>query len=164
MFNIDHFKDLDKKDFYESLLFFAKGLMDGEQDYIANLANISSLVFNTMVDVNWAGFYLIKEDELVLGPFNGKPACIRIEIGKGVCGTAVSKKLTQLVKDVHEFPGHIACDGDTNSEIVVPIIVNNKVVAVLDLDSPIKNRFNKEDQQNLEVLVSMIVDACNLEA
>lgn len=164
MFNIDHFKDLDKKDFYESLLFFAKGLMDGEQDYIANLANISSLVFNTMVDVNWAGFYLIKEDELVLGPFNGKPACIRIEIGKGVCGTAVSTKLTQLVKDVHEFPGHIACDGDTNSEIVVPIIVNNKVVAVLDLDSPIKNRFNKEDQQNLEVLVSMIVDACKLEA
>lgn len=164
MFNIEHFKELNKKDFYESLLFFAKGLMDGERDVIANLANISSLLFNTMEDVNWAGFYMMKEEQLVLGPFNGKPACIRIEIGKGVCGRAVSSKLTQLVQDVHEFPGHIACDGDTNSEIVVPIIVNNKVMAVLDLDSPIKNRFNTEDQENLEILVSMIIDACDLEA
>lgn len=163
MFNIEHFKDLDKKDFYESLLFFAKGLMDGESDLIANLANISSLLFNTMSDVNWAGFYMFKEDQLVLGPFNGKPACIRIEIGKGVCGSAVSTRQTQLVKDVHEFPGHIACDGDTNSEIVIPIIANNQMIGVLDLDSPIKNRFNKEDQQNLEVLVSMIIDACDLE-
>lgn len=163
MFNIEHFKDLDKKDFYESLLFFAKGLMDGESDLIANLANISSLLFNTMSDVNWAGFYMFKEDQLVLGPFNGKPACIRIEIGKGVCGSAVSTRQTQLVMDVHEFPGHIACDGDTNSEIVIPIIANNQMIGVLDLDSPIKNRFNKEDQQNLEVLVSMIIDACDLE-
>lgn len=164
MFNIDHFKDLSKKEFYESLLFFAKGLMDGERDFIANLANISSLLFNTMEHVNWAGFYLFKEDQLVLGPFNGKPACIRIEIGKGVCGTAVSSKQTQLVQDVHEFPGHIACDGDTNSEVVVPMIVNGAVIGVLDLDSPIKNRFSIEDQQNLEVLVSMIIDACDLEA
>lgn len=163
MFVLDHFKDLNRKDFYESLLLFAKGLMDGERDLIANLSNISSLLFNTMVDVNWAGFYIMKEQQLVLGPFNGKPACIRIEIGKGVCGTAVSSMETQLVKDVHEFPGHIACDGDTNSEVVIPIIVNSKVVAVLDLDSQVKNRFNSEDQQNLEVLVSMIVDACDLE-
>lgn len=163
MFNIEHFKDLDKKDFYESLLFFAQGLMDGETDLIANLANISSLLFNTMSDVNWAGFYMYKDDQLVLGPFNGKPACIRIEIGKGVCGSAVSTKQTQLVMDVHEFPGHIACDGDTNSEIVIPIIAKGTMIGVLDLDSPIKNRFNKEDQQNLEVLVSMIIDACDLE-
>lgn len=164
MFNIDHFKDLNKKDFYESLLFFAKGLMDGESDYIANLANISSLLFNTMADVNWAGFYLYKEDQLVLGPFNGKPACIRIESGKGVCGTAHSSGQTQLVMNVHEFPGHIACDGDTNSEIVVPIVVNGEVIAVLDIDSPIKNRFNIEDQENLEILVSMIIEACDVEA
>jgi len=160
MFNIDYFKQLNKEDFYESLLFFAKGLMDGERDMIANLSNVSSLLYNTMENVNWSGFYLYKEEQLVLGPFQGKPACIRIQLGKGVCGTAVSHKETQLVKDVHDFPGHIACDGETNSEIVIPIIIKDKVVGVLDIDSPILNRFDDEDVRYLETLVEYIKEAC----
>jgi len=164
MFNIEHFKNLDKKDYYESLLFFAKGLMDGEEDLIANLANIASLLFNTMEDINWSGFYLIRNNQLVLGPFHGKPACIRIEIGKGVCGTSVSQMTTQLVNNVEEFPGHIACDGDSKSEIVVPIVHNGKVLGVLDIDSPLVERFNEKDQEYLEDLVNLISTSCNWEA
>lgn len=164
MFNIDSFKELKKEDYYESLLFFAKGLMDGERDLIANLSNVASLIYNTMEEVNWAGFYLMKGNELVLGPFGGKPACIRIQLGKGVCGTCAASGAIQLVPDVHAFPGHIACDGDTNSEVVLPIIINNEVVGVLDLDSPIKNRFDEEDAANLAKLVDMLVEACDWEA
>ncbi len=163
MFNIDSFKNLKKEEYYESLLLFAKGLMEGERDLIANLSNISSLLYNTMTDINWSGFYIIKEGQLVLGPFGGKPACIRIQVGAGVCGTCVETKEVQLVPDVHTFPGHIACDGDTNSEIVLPIIIKDKVVGVLDIDSPILNRFDNEDQENLSHLVSMLVDNCDWE-
>jgi GAF domain-containing protein len=164
MFNIDHFKTLNKDEFYESLLIFSQGLMEGERDLIANLANISSLLFHTMQDINWAGFYILRDKELVLGPFHGKPACIRIALGKGVCGTAVSKGVSQLVEDVHSFPGHIACDGDTNSEIVIPITNRGKVVAVLDIDSPMIKRFDVTDQLELEKLVSILEDACDWEA
>lgn len=161
MFDIESLKNLEQKDFYEAIILFARGLIEGEEDVIANLANLSSLLYQTMVDVNWAGFYFIRDEELVLGPFQGNPACIRIQIGSGVCGNAVSKNSTQLVKNVHQYPGHIACDGATNSEIVIPIHYNDKIVGVLDIDSPILNRFNEEDQKNLEALVKMIEEGCD---
>lgn len=161
MFDIESLKNLDRKDFYESILLFAKGLMDGEKDTIANLANISSLLYQTMENINWAGFYLLREDELVLGPFQGNPACIRIQIGSGVCGNAVSQNVTQLVKDVHQYPGHIACDGATNSEIVIPIHNKGQIVGVLDIDSPMLGRFKDVDRENLEKLVELIEGACN---
>lgn len=163
MFNIEPLKSLSRADYYESVLLFAKGLMDGETNTIANLSNISSLLYHTMDNVNWVGFYLMRDGELVLGPFHGKPACIRIQIGSGVCGSAVSSGVTQLVMDVHSFPGHIACDGDTNSELVIPIIIKGQVVGVLDLDSPILERFNDVDKQQLEQLVNDIEASCNWE-
>lgn len=161
MFDIESLKKLDQKDFYESILLFAKGLMDGEEDTIANLANISSLLYQTMENINWAGFYLLRENELVLGPFQGNPACIRIQIGAGVCGNAVSQNITQLVEDVHQYSGHIACDGATNSEIVVPIHNKGQIVGVLDIDSPMLGRFKTVDRENLEKLVELIEGACN---
>lgn len=161
MFDIESLKKLNQKDFYESIILFAKGLMEGEKDSIANLANISSLLYQTMEDINWAGFYLMREGELVLGPFHGNPACIRIQVGSGVCGNAVSGDKTQLVEDVHKYPGHIACDGATNSEIVIPIHNGNQIVAVLDIDSPVLNRFHEEDKVNLERLVKLIEGGCD---
>jgi GAF domain-containing protein len=161
MFDIESLKKLDQKNFYESIILFAKGLIEGERDSIANLANISSLLYQTMSDVNWAGFYFMREGELVLGPFHGNPACIRIQVGSGVCGNAVSEDKTQLVKDVHKYPGHIACDGATNSEIVIPIHNEGQIVAVLDIDSPVLNRFNEEDKANLEKFVKLIEDGCD---
>lgn len=163
MFNIEPLRKLSRVDYYESVLLFAKGLMDGERNTIANLANVSALLYQTMDDVNWVGFYLMRNKELVLGPFQGKPACIRIQVGVGVCGNAVSQKQTQLVLNVNEFPGHIACDGDTHSEIVVPIKYKGEIVAVLDIDSPILKRFNETDQMNLEQLVNDIEGSCNWE-
>ncbi len=136
----------------------AKAIVDGEHDLIANLANISALIFESFTDINWAGFYLYKEDQLVLGPFQGKIACVRINLDKGVCGHAATIKETVIVKNVHEFPGHIACDSASNSEIVVPIIKNNLLIGVLDIDSPILNRFTAEDQHICEGLVNIIVN------
>ncbi len=121
---------------------------------IANMANISALLFEQLTEINWVGFYRVVENELVLGPFQGKVACIRIPIGKGVCGTAVSEAKTQRIADVHQFSGHIACDAASNAEIVIPIQYQGKVVAVLDIDSPSFNRFDHEDQQGLEALVN----------
>lgn len=123
---------------------------------IANLANASALLFHTMDRLNWAGFYLVEGDALILGPFQGKPACIRIPKGRGVCGTAWEKNETVRVENVHEFAGHIACDGASNSEIVVPIRKDGKVYGVLDLDSPEFNRFSKEDQEGLEEFVRIL--------
>lgn len=120
------------------------------------MANISSLLYHTMEDVNWVGFYLLEEEELVLGPFHGKPACIRIKVGQGVCGTAVSTKQTQLIHNVHEFEGHIACDGDTNAEIVIPLYKDGKCFGVLDIDSPKKNRFNEVDKKGLEEIARIL--------
>lgn len=131
-------------------------LLTGETDAIANLANASALLNTFLTDINWVGFYVMKDGELVLGPFQGLPACVRIPVGRGVCGTAVSKNETMLIDDVHAFPGHIACDAASNSEIVVPIRKNNEVIGVLDIDSPLKSRFTTEDQAGLEKFVAVL--------
>lgn len=128
-------------------------LIAGERDLIANLANSAALLYHSLPDLNWAGFYLLKDGELVVGPFQGKPACVRIALGKGVCGTAATQRKTQVVRDVHEFPGHIACDSASNSEIVVPMIRNGELLGVLDLDSPTLARFDQEDRVGLERFV-----------
>lgn len=147
------FEGGDKAQFYRELLAAADALTAGEHDGIANMANLSALLFDWLPDVNWAGFYRIIEGELVLGPFQGKAACIRIALGEGVCGTAAATGETQLVRDVHAFPGHIACDAASASEIVVPLVQNGHVVAVLDIDSPATARFDEDDQTGLEALV-----------
>lgn len=147
---------MNKSEFYQSLLGQVKAIISDEADLIANMANISAILFNAYDDVNWAGFYRMLDGELVLGPFQGQVACIRIPVGRGVCGTAVSSKKTQLVADVHQFSGHIACDALSNSEIVIPVFANNEVIAVLDIDSVTHNRFDDEDQQGLEAIVAVL--------
>ena len=142
--------------FYSQLTAQARSLLEGERDMIANMANISALLFNQMDDVNWAGFYLYKEDQLVLGPFQGQPACIRIPMGKGVCGTAAATNTVQRIEDVHQFEGHIACDAASNSEIVIPIVVNNQLIGVLDIDSPNRSRFTAEDEAGLCEIVGVL--------
>jgi GAF domain-containing protein len=138
---------------YELLIEQAKAITHGESDLIANLSNLSALVYEALEDVNWVGFYLTREPEtLVLGPFQGKVACLRIPFGRGVCGTAAHSRATQLVVDVHDFEGHIACDAASNSEVVVPLIVNDEVVGVFDLDSPTVGRFNQADADGLSAL------------
>ena len=132
------------------------GLVSGEPDLIANLSNVSALLNQYLPDINWVGFYIMRDNELVLGPFQGKVACIRIPVGRGVCGTAAATRETQRIDDVHAFPGHIACDGASNSELVVPIIVNDNVVAVLDIDSPKHARFTVEIQQEIEAVVDVL--------
>jgi L-methionine (R)-S-oxide reductase len=132
------------------------GLVSGEPDLIANLSNVSALLNQYLSDINWVGFYIMRDNELVLGPFQGKVACIRIPVGRGVCGTAAATRETQRIDDVHAFPGHIACDGASNSELVVPITVNDKVVAVLDIDSPKHARFTVEIQQEIEAVVDVL--------
>lgn len=146
----------DKDTFYNILNEQLEELIAFEPDWLANLANAAAHLFTNLDDINWSGFYLMKDGELVLGPFQGKAACTRIKVGKGVCGTAVAEKRTQLVPDVHLFPGHIACDSASNSEIVVPIIKDDVVYGVLDIDSPYKERFNSKDQQHLEVFVQVL--------
>ena len=131
-------------------------LINGVPHKTANLANASALLYNTLDGLNWAGFYLLENDTLVLGPFQGKPACIEIPIGKGVCGTAAAKGETVVVDNVHEFPGHIACDGASNSEIVIPLFENGKVVGVLDIDSPLFSRFSPEDKEGLEKFAAIL--------
>ena len=133
-----------------------RALTEGVPHFVANLANASALLWHSMEDLNWAGFYLMEGGQLVLGPFQGKTACIEIPVGKGVCGTAVAQRATQLVPDVHAFPGHIACDSASNSEIVVPIFKNGEVAAVLDIDSPSLGRFSEQDQAGLEAFVKVL--------
>ena len=135
------------------------GLFAEERDFIANAANFSSLLYHSLPDVNWVGFYLLKNNELVLGPFHGQPACVRIAMGKGVCGTAEKLKQTVVVENVHEFPGHIACDSASNSEIVVPLIREGQLIGVLDLDSPSLSRFNDEDAKGLNGLVQIFLES-----
>lgn len=146
----------DRNKNYEMVLEQLRALIEGETDVIANLANASALLHQFLDEVNWVGFYLWKENELVLGPFQGLPACIRIPNGKGVCGTAVTEKETILVENVHAFPGHIACDAKSQSEIVIPIIIDDNVFGVLDIDSPILNRFDTTDQTYLEKFVDIL--------
>jgi L-methionine (R)-S-oxide reductase len=137
----------------------ASALFDGECDPIANAANLSALIFGGLPDLNWAGFYFVRDDELVLGPFQGKTACVRIPRGRGVCGTAWEKRATLVVPDVHAFPGHIACDSASNSEVVVPLVLGDDVLGVLDVDSPVLDRFGPDDVRMLETLASLYVAA-----
>lgn len=150
MFEINHIND------YQSLNQMLDTLLEGEDDIVSHLANASALLNEFLTDVNWVGFYTMKNGQLQLGPFQGKPACVTIPVGKGVCGTAVSEKSTMRIDDVHQFPGHIACDAASQSEIVVPIIINDSVFGVLDIDAPVKDRFTAEDQQGLENFVSIL--------
>lgn len=157
MNNIEKINFETKDKFYNYLNMKLTALICEESDWLANLSNASAILWQLLEEINWAGFYLFKNEELILGPFQGKPACTHIKIGKGVCGTAADKRETQMVKDVHDFPGHIACDSASNSEIVVPIIKNDKLIGVLDIDSPVFNRFDETDKKHLEKFVSIIV-------
>lgn len=148
----------DKSKFYQLLAQQAEGLLSVETDIIANAGNLSSLLFHSLEQVNWVGFYLLKDNELVLGPFQGHVACTRISLGQGVCGTAFSKNKTLRVADVSAFKGHIACDSASASEIVIPLVINDKIIGVLDIDSPIIDRFDAQDQSGLE---SIAVIYCN---
>lgn len=150
-----------KQDSYKLIHSQLKALLENETHMIPNLANASALLNLALPDINWVGFYLIKDKELLLGPFQGKPACIHIPIGKGVCGNAVSQGITLVVPDVHAFPGHIACDSESNSEIVVPINVAGTIVGVLDIDSPIFNRFDSIDKEGLEQVVAILTEGCD---
>ncbi|WP_342564123.1 GAF domain-containing protein [Paenibacillus sp. FSL R7-0345] len=141
---------------FESVLSQLAALIDGEPSAIANLANASALLKFSMPDTNWTGFYLFDGTELVLGPFQGLPACIRIPLGRGVCGTSAAERRTLVVDDVHAFPGHIACDAASNSEIVVPLIKDDQLIGVLDIDSPLKHRFDDEERRFLERFAAMI--------
>ena len=145
-----------KRAMYADLRSQLQGLLAGETDAIANTANFSSLVFNTMPGLNWAGFYFLKGDELVLGPFQGKPACIRIKKGRGVCGSTVEKGEPIVVADVHAFPGHIACDVNSRSELVVPVFAHGAIYGVFDLDSPLPNRFDEVDSEGIQSLVRLL--------
>ena len=141
---------------YTLLASQAEALIKDVPHNIANLGNLSALIYDALEDLNWAGFYLLEGETLILGPFQGKVACVEIPVGKGVCGTAVQENRTQLVPDVHQFPGHIACDSASRSEIVVPIRVGGDILGVLDIDSPLPNRFSEEDQIGLERIVSIL--------
>ena len=146
----------DRDKFYKIMITRLEGLLSSESDWLANLSNAAALLYTNLEDINWAGFYLMKKEELVLGPFQGKTACTRIKPGKGVCGTAAAEMRTQLVPDVHLFPGHIACDSASNSEIVVPLIKDVTVFGVLDIDSPIKNRFDELDAKYLQLFADKL--------
>ena len=158
MFDFRPDPDQPKADLYRDLLSAADALTDGERDGVANMANVAALLWQFLPDVNWTGFYRMIDGELVLGPFAGNPACLRIAVGSGVCGTAVAQSRTQLVDDVHAFPGHIACDGDTRSEVVVPILRLGEVIAVIDCDSPSLGRFDEADAEGLEALARLLSD------
>ena len=150
---------MNKQEQYEELTRQARGLLAGERDRVANAANLSALIWHGLPDLNWCGFYFLKGTELVLGPFQGKPACVRIALGSGVCGAAAQERRTMIVRDVHEFPGHIACDGASNAELVVPLIKDGRLVGVLDLDSPHLARFDEEDAAGIEALARAWLEA-----
>lgn len=137
-------------------------LLEGERDFIANMANVAAVLYHSLRDVNWAGFYLQRGTDLVLGPFQGKPACVRIGPGRGVCGAAFEQRKTLIVPDVHEFPGHIACDSASRSEVVVPLIKEGRAIGVLDLDSPILNRFSAADVAALETVARLLLDGSDV--
>lgn len=158
MFDIAVDTDQPAAEFYADLTASAAALVGDEPDAIANMANVAALIWQYVPALNWAGFYRVVGDELVLGPFQGKAACIRIAMGAGVCGTAAASGIAQRVADVHAFPGHIACDADSRSELVIPVLKDALVVAVLDLDSPIPDRFGPEDEAGLVTLVGAIAD------
>ncbi|KAB7705891.1 GAF domain-containing protein [Bacillus aerolatus] len=147
-----------KTENYELVIKQLRALLEGESSQIANLSNASALLNQFLDRVNWVGFYLTEEDELVLGPFQGLPACVRIPFGRGVCGTAASEQKTQRIADVHSFPGHIACDAASQSEIVVPLLKDGQIIGVLDIDSPEKDRFDETDEKMLEAFVAVLIE------
>ncbi len=163
MKNLEEIKAKDKSELYLLLQKQASSLLEGESHVIAGLSNISALLYNALENVNWLGFYLVHKNELLLGPFQGKVACVHIPFGKGVCGTCYDKKETIVVEDVHEFPGHIACDSASLSEIVVPIFHKNQVIGVLDVDSPVLSRFDNQDKEGLEAIVKVLESSLDFE-
>jgi GAF domain-containing protein len=154
----------DKTAAYAELQQALDALLTGEPNPIAGAANMAALLYWSLPDLNWVGFYLVDAEsgDLLVGPFQGKPACVRIPLGKGVCGTAAARRETVVVQDVHQFPGHIACDAASNSEIVVPIVAGDRLVGVLDLDSPRSNRFDERDARGLEALVQVFLQRCRV--
>lgn len=152
MFDFAPQHDLAKPELYSALARAAHALVEGESDPVANMANMAAAIWQFVPDLNWAGFYRMVGNELVLGPFIGKPACIRIPVGSGVCGTAAALGTTQVVPDVHAFPGHIACDADSRSDLVVPVVSGSRVIAVIDLDSPTPGRFDDEDASGMQLV------------
>jgi len=161
MFHTPTIDSTDKTAFHRELAGQVASMIEGETDPIANAANISALLFDQMPDLNWAGFYFLKSpDELVVGPFQGKPACVRIKVGRGVCGSAVERRASILVEDVDAFPGHIACDSASRSELVVPLIKGDEVLGVIDLDSPLPARFDARDQAGIEAIAALYVAGC----
>lgn len=157
------FKDQPKENLYEQLYQMAEGLFFDERDMLANMGNLSSLLYYNLSNINWAGFYLNRNNELVLGPFNGKVACTRIAVGRGVCGTAALENRTQIVEDVHKFPGHIACDSASNSEIVLPLYKDEKLLGVLDIDSFEKATFDEEDEKGLKKILDLFIEKTDIE-
>jgi L-methionine (R)-S-oxide reductase len=158
MFTAKAITDDDKVSLYRELTAQLAGLLSDERDAIANAANTAALLFNSLPDLNWAGFYFLRSPaELVLGPFQGQPACVRIAVGRGVCGAAVERRQSMLVEDVHAFPDHIACDAASRSELVVPLVRDGRVFGVIDLDSPLVARFDREDQRGIEVIADIYV-------
>ena len=156
-FQITESPSRSKAELYEQLASQLSSLLAGERDLIANAANFSALIFHSLPDLNWAGFYFAQDGELVLGPFQGQPACVRIKIGQGVCGAGAAKCETVIVPNVHEFPGHITCDSTSNSEIVIPLMKGGRLMGVLDLDSPSLSRFDEEDAAGLQRLVRILL-------
>ncbi len=152
-----------KDSFYRELNLQMKGLLSVERDWLPNLANAAALLYYQMDQVNWAGFYLVRKGGLVLGPFGGKPACTRIQMGQGVCGTAAERRESQVVEDVHQFPGHIACDVASESEIVIPMLAGERLLGVLDVDSPIRARFDWEDERHLGAFAELLVEGSDWE-
>jgi GAF domain-containing protein len=148
-----------KQQLYEALAKELRSLLEGEADDLANAANTAALVFHRLPELNWVGFYFFKAGQLVVGPFQGKPACTRLNLGKGVCGTAAAERRTVVVPDVHQFPGHIACDSASASEIVIPLLVAGRLLGVFDLDSPVAGRFDAEDRVGLESIVAVFLEA-----
>lgn len=148
-----------KTEMYDQLAAQLSSLLDGERDLIANAANTSALIFYGLPDLNWVGFYFMSNDDLLLGPFQGRPACVRIALGQGVCGTAAANRAITIVPNVHEFPGHIACDTASNSEIVLPLMQGESLIGVLDLDSPLVGRFDDDDGKGLEALVRILLSS-----
>ena len=158
MFTTEDYSQLTRDVFYDLLYRQAEALLRDEPDFIANMANLAALLYGALERVNWVGFYrLINPQELVLGPFQGNPACVRLKVGQGVCGTSVARRQSIIVPDVHKFDGHIACDSATNSEIVIPLFFKKQVIGVLDIDSPEFDRFDSQDQQELEKIAALLV-------
>ncbi len=160
MFEVQPIAAADKPELYRQLALSLRALLENEPDPIANAANTAALIFHSLPDLNWAGFYFLRDGgELVLGPFQGKPACVRIAKGRGVCGAAVERAAPVLVADVHAFPGHIACDAASRAELVVPVFAQGRILGVLDLDSPLPNRFDAADQAGIEQLAAIYAEA-----